>query len=26
MINKFDEPLINENAVKFMKGIFGGNK
>ena len=26
MIDKFDEPLINENAIKFMKGIFGGGK
>ena len=26
MIDKFDEPLINENAIKFVKGIFGGGK
>jgi hypothetical protein len=26
MMDKFDEPLINDNAVKFLKGIFGGNK
>ena len=24
MMDKFDEPLINDNAVKFLKGIFGG--
>ena len=23
MMDKFDEPLLNDNAVKFLKGIFG---
>ena len=26
MMDKFDEPLINQNAINFVKGIFGGNK
>ena len=26
LMDKFDEPLINDNAVKFIKGIFGGGK
>ena len=26
MMNKFDEPLINQNAINFVKGIFGGKK
>lgn len=26
MIDKFDEPLINQNAINFVKGIFGGKK
>ena len=26
MIDKFDESLINENAIKFVKGLFGGGK
>ena len=24
LMDKFDEPLINENAMKFVKGLFGG--
>jgi tetratricopeptide (TPR) repeat protein len=24
LMDKFDEPLINENAIKFVKGLFGG--
>lgn len=26
MMDKFDEPLINQNAINFVKGIFGGGK
>mmetsp|Transcript_7076 Transcript_7076/g.23451 ORF Transcript_7076/g.23451 Transcript_7076/m.23451 type:complete len:301 (+) Transcript_7076:25-927(+) len=26
IMNKYDEPLINENAMKMFKGIFGGGK
>lgn len=26
LINKFDEPLINENAMKVLKGLFGRGK
>ena len=26
LINKYDEPLINEGAIKVLKGLFGGNK
>jgi hypothetical protein len=26
MMDRFDEPLLNDNAVKFLKGIFGGKK
>lgn len=26
MMDKFDEPLINQNAINFVKGIFGGKK
>jgi len=26
LINKFDEPLINESAIKALKGLFGGGK
>jgi len=26
MMDKFDEPLINQNAINFMKNMFGAKK
>ena len=26
LMDKFDEPLINQNAINFVKGLFGGKK
>jgi len=26
LLDKFDEPLVNQNAINFVKGMFGGKK